>query len=65
RPPCSYASLIAQAILSSEPQRLTLQEIYNWLSHQYPNLTQGSDAGWKNTVRHNLSLNGFFCRTAR
>jgi hypothetical protein len=36
KPPFSYATMIAHAILSSEHRRLTLSEIYQWISEQYP-----------------------------
>jgi len=68
RPPYSYAGLIAQAINSSPEGRLTLREIYQWISAQFPTLypMSGSDSqGWQNTVRHNLSLNKAFTKQAR
>lgn len=36
KPPFSYATIIAHAILSSEYRKLTLSEIYQWISKQYP-----------------------------
>lgn len=36
KPPISYATLIAHAILSSQERKLTLNEIYQWISDQYP-----------------------------
>ncbi|KAK0566061.1 hypothetical protein OC861_003423 [Tilletia horrida] len=68
RPPFSYAGLIAQAINSSPEGRLTLREIYQWISTQFPALypMAGPESqGWQNTVRHNLSLNKAFKKQAR
>ncbi|CAO3617194.1 unnamed protein product [Cunninghamella blakesleeana] len=60
RPPFSYSSLIAQAILESEHERLTLREVYQWIVEKYPALYNADDIGWQNTIRHNLSLNKCF-----
>ncbi|KAG1462762.1 hypothetical protein G6F46_006848 [Rhizopus delemar] len=60
RPPFSYSSLIAQAILASENERMTLRDIYNWIINKYPTLYNAQDTGWQNTIRHNLSLNRCF-----
>lgn len=68
RPPYSYSSLIAQAITSTPHARMTLREIYTWISKSYPELysMDGPDSqGWQNTVRHNLSLNKSFVKVAR
>ncbi|SAM04219.1 hypothetical protein [Absidia glauca] len=62
RPPHSYASLIAQAILTSQYQRMTLREIYEWVQTRYPHLYEANETGWQNTIRHNLSLNKCFCK---
>ncbi|KAG0173955.1 transcription factor [Apophysomyces sp. BC1034] len=56
KPPYSYATLIAHAILSNKDGRLTLSEIYRWISKHYPFYTLGR-RGWQNSIRHNLSLN--------
>ncbi|OAD67279.1 fork head transcription factor, partial [Phycomyces blakesleeanus NRRL 1555(-)] len=56
KPPYSYATLIAHAILSSKDGRLTLSDIYRWISVYYPFFTLGR-RGWQNSIRHNLSLN--------
>ncbi|KAG2216941.1 hypothetical protein INT45_012799, partial [Circinella minor] len=60
RPPFSYSSLIAQAILEAEQEKMTLQEIYKWIKEKYPALYDVEDTGWQNTIRHNLSLNKCF-----
>ncbi|KAI9299621.1 fork head domain-containing protein, partial [Cunninghamella echinulata] len=64
KPPYSYATLIAHAILSSEQRRLTLSEIYKWITIHYPYYTM-QEHGWQNSIRHNLSLNKGFIRIQR
>ncbi|KAJ2909106.1 hypothetical protein GGI21_002216 [Coemansia aciculifera] len=64
KPPYSYATLITYAILHHPRKQMTLNEIYNWAMDNYPYFkTAGS--GWKNSVRHNLSLNKTFVRIPR
>ncbi|KAI8883488.1 hypothetical protein K501DRAFT_219200 [Backusella circina FSU 941] len=65
RPPFSYSSLIAQAILESENERMTLRDIYSWITNKYPALYSAEDTGWQNTIRHNLSLNRCFRKIAK
>ncbi|CAG8471548.1 13231_t:CDS:2 [Cetraspora pellucida] len=47
RPPFSYSSLIAQAILDSPDRRLTLREVYQWIMERYPQLYKADDTGWQ------------------
>ncbi|KAJ2742899.1 hypothetical protein GGI20_004140 [Coemansia sp. BCRC 34301] len=65
RPPYSYTALIAQAIIVSKNKQLTLREIYDSINETYPQICQGPDIGWQNTIRHNLSLNQCFKRIPR
>jgi len=62
----SYADLITQAIQSSPEGRLTLAQIYDWMIASVPYFTQRADstssAGWKNSIRHNLSLHQRFLK---
>jgi hypothetical protein len=60
----SYAGLIGQAILSSSDGKLSLNEVYNWISAVHPFYERG-DRGWQNSIRHNLSLNKSFLKVER
>ena len=61
KPPYSYIALIVMAIQSTPSKRCTLSEIYSFLQHKF-NFFRGSYQGWKNSVRHNLSLNECFIK---
>jgi len=64
KPPHSYAQLIGMSILRSPARRLTLAQIYKWISDTY-SFYSASDAGWQNSIRHNLSLNKAFIKQER
>ncbi|CAF3377758.1 unnamed protein product [Rotaria socialis] len=64
KPPYSYVTLIRQAILSAHLQRMTLNEIYQWIIESYPYF-RSAPPKWKNSIRHNLSLNKCFKRLQR
>ncbi|KAF8566946.1 hypothetical protein P879_08484 [Paragonimus westermani] len=56
--------LIAKAILSTDDRRMILSEIYQWIQLNYPYFrTRGP--GWRNSIRHNLSLNDCFIKVGR
>lgn len=64
KPPHSYAMLIGMSILRAPNRRLTLAQIYKWISDNY-SFYGASDAGWQNSIRHNLSLNKAFIKKER
>lgn len=59
KPPYSFSSLIFMAIESSPSKALPVKDIYAWILENFPYYQTAPD-GWKNTVRHNLSLNKCF-----
>ncbi|OJD23379.1 hypothetical protein ACJ73_05262 [Blastomyces percursus] len=64
KPPYSYAILIGMAILRAPNRRLTLAQIYKWISDTFA-FYRASDSGWQNSIRHNLSLNKAFIKQER
>lgn len=47
------------AIEDSPTKRLPVKDIYNWILEHFPYFAN-APTGWKNSVRHNLSLNKCF-----
>ena len=64
KPQHSYIGLIAMAILSCADQKLVLSDIYQYILDNYAYFrTRGP--GWRNSIRHNLSLNDCFIKAGR
>ncbi|KFY05055.1 hypothetical protein O988_00313 [Pseudogymnoascus sp. VKM F-3808] len=59
-----YAKLIHRALMGAPSHSMALQEIYQWF---IDNTEKGSSSGsgWRNSIRHNLSMNAAFCKTER
>lgn len=64
KPQHSYIGLIAMAILSTPDQKLVLSDIYQHILDNYPYF-RSRGPGWRNSIRHNLSLNDCFIKSGR
>ena len=60
----SYTAIIAQAILSSSDKKLPLGCIYEYIADHFPEFLKKGQ-GWRNCVRHNLSLSECFVKAGR
>lgn len=59
KPPYSFSCLIFMAIEDAPNKRLPVKDIYGWILEHFPYFAN-APTGWKNSVRHNLSLNKCF-----
>ncbi|XP_055721444.1 forkhead box protein N3-like [Salvelinus fontinalis] len=59
KPPYSFSCLIFMAIEDAPSKKLPVKDIYNWILEHFPYFAN-APTGWKNSVRHNLSLNKCF-----
>ncbi|XP_006880968.1 PREDICTED: forkhead box protein N2 [Elephantulus edwardii] len=64
KPPYSFSLLIYMAIEHSPSKCLPVKEIYSWILDRFPYFAT-APTGWKNSVRHNLSLNKCFQKVER
>ncbi|KAG9484474.1 hypothetical protein GDO78_010053 [Eleutherodactylus coqui] len=64
KPPYSFSLLIYMAIEHSPNKCLPVKEIYSWILDRFPYFAT-APTGWKNSVRHNLSLNKCFRKVER
>ncbi|XP_046885068.1 forkhead box protein N2 [Hypomesus transpacificus] len=64
KPPFSFSLLIYMAIEQSPSKSLPVKDIYGWILQHFPYFSS-APTGWKNSVRHNLSLNKCFRKVER
>eukprot|EP00037_Helgoeca_nana_P009340 m.81902 g.81902 ORF g.81902 m.81902 type:complete len:423 (+) comp19513_c0_seq1:325-1593(+) len=64
KPPYSFPCLIGLSLQSCSSGRMSVAQIYEFVTGHFPYF-RTAKAGWKNSVRHNLSLNKFFCKLER
>ncbi|KAK7902179.1 hypothetical protein WMY93_018948 [Mugilogobius chulae] len=64
KPPFSFSLLIYMAIEQSPRKSLPVKDIYGWILEHFPYFSN-APTGWKNSVRHNLSLNKCFRKVDR
>lgn len=64
KPQHSYIGLIAMAILSVPDKKMVLSDIYQHILDHYPYF-RNRGPGWRNSIRHNLSLNDCFVKAGR
>ena len=64
KPQHSYIGLISIAILSSSEKKLVLADIYQYILDNFPYFRHRGP-GWRNSIRHNLSLNDCFIKAGR
>eukprot|EP00912_Choanoflagellata_sp_UC4_P001039 UC4_evm1s640 len=61
KPPFSFPCLIGMALRRAKGKQMAVGEIYEFIISKFPYYATAK-AGWKNSVRHNLSLNKFFVK---
>ena len=65
KPPKPYLEIIADAILSSKVKMMQLHEIYHYMEKKSQYFAKNINKSWRNSVRHNLSLNECFVKAGR
>ncbi|GMS84578.1 hypothetical protein PENTCL1PPCAC_6753, partial [Pristionchus entomophagus] len=62
KPSLSYSQLIREAIENSPDKKCTLSSIYEYIATKYKYYADCPTITWKNSIRHNLSLNRQFTK---
>jgi len=66
RPPYSYAALIYMSMTATGKARVQLTEIYTNIIDQWAYYAaRPRESGWKNSIRHNLTVSKCFSKVAR
>lgn len=64
KPSHSYIGLIGMGIMSNPEKKMVLSDIYQYILDNYPYF-RSRGPGWRNSIRHNLSLNDCFIKAGR
>ncbi|CAJ0966418.1 unnamed protein product [Ranitomeya imitator] len=64
KPPYSFLDLIMMALENAPEKKLTSHQIFTYVVERFP-FYRMDQAGWKNSIRHTLSVNNCFKRVAR
>ncbi|XP_064619494.1 forkhead box protein unc-130-like [Lineus longissimus] len=64
KPEFSYIAMIAKAILSTPQKRMILGDIYQYVMDNFA-YYNNNERAWRNSIRHNLSLNECFIKSGR
>ncbi|KLT46046.1 hypothetical protein CC85DRAFT_290115 [Cutaneotrichosporon oleaginosum] len=65
KPTMTFAAIIYSALVNLPRGRGTLGEVCNWVAGEWEYFRLNPEAGWQNSIRHNLSLNKAFLKVPR
>ncbi|TYJ57346.1 hypothetical protein B9479_001885 [Cryptococcus floricola] len=65
RPNAPLVYIMGQAILASTLKGLSLEHIYRWIETVFPWFAHEDNCGWRNSVRHTLSIHKLFEKVER